>query len=100
MPGNLVAVPRGRLGQEEVIAGSSASDDQGGADAGVRPLPAQPNGDDFAEGMLVQHEDYGVGRVTSLSGYGAMRRIKVRFSAYGEKTFVLDRVKLAIVRNS
>jgi DNA helicase-2/ATP-dependent DNA helicase PcrA len=82
----------------------SAAAEQGWEDAGVRPhTPASsssPNGDGFAEGMLVRHDSYGVGRITGLSGYGAMRRIKVRFSGHGEKTFVLDKVKLAIVRKS
>ena len=70
--------------------------------AGVRPpsepAPTATSGDGYAEGTLVRHPNYGVGRVTEVTGYGAMRRIKVRFSSYGEKTFVLDKVKLAIVR--
>jgi DNA helicase-2/ATP-dependent DNA helicase PcrA len=76
--------------------------EQGWVDAGVRPpsepAPTATSGDGYAEGTLVRHPNYGVGRVTEVTGYGAMRRIKVRFSSYGEKTFVLDKVKLAIVR--
>ncbi len=82
---------------QEWRSGSAAAE-QGWADAGVPARPASANDDDYTEGMLVQHDNYGVGRVTGLSGYGAMRRIKVRFSAYGEKTFVLDKVKLKVVR--
>jgi DNA helicase-2/ATP-dependent DNA helicase PcrA len=51
----------------------------------------------YAEGMLVQHATYGQGRVTAVSGYGVMRKIKVRFSGHGEKTFVAEKAKLAIV---
>jgi DNA helicase-2/ATP-dependent DNA helicase PcrA len=50
----------------------------------------------YAEGMLVRHEMYGQGRVTQVSGYGVMRKIKVRFSSHGEKTFVAEKAKLAI----
>jgi DNA helicase-2/ATP-dependent DNA helicase PcrA len=82
-----------------------AAAEQGWEDAGVRPpstvrAAAPPSGPGYSEGMLVRHDSYGVGRVTELSGYGAMRRVKVRFSAYGEKTFVMDKVKLAIVRST
>ena len=51
----------------------------------------------YAEGMLVRHEMYGQGRVTHVSGYGVMRKIKVRFSTHGEKTFVANKAKLAII---
>jgi DNA helicase-2/ATP-dependent DNA helicase PcrA len=54
----------------------------------------------YAEGMLVRHEIYGQGRVTSVSGYGVMRKVKIRFSAHGEKTFVAEKAKLAIVGKS
>jgi DNA helicase-2/ATP-dependent DNA helicase PcrA len=80
----------------------------GWTDAGVRRLP-QPvapkrrEGSEetggFAEGMLVKHATYGTGRVTELSGYGAMRRIKVRFNTAGERTFVLNKVTLEVLRN-
>jgi DNA helicase-2/ATP-dependent DNA helicase PcrA len=54
----------------------------------------------FAEGMLVQHEQYGHGRITEVSGYGAMRKLKIRFPAHGEKTFIADKAKLTVVRKT
>ena len=61
--------------------------DQGWADAGITPRsapePAAKTGQDYAEGMLVRHETYGQGRVTQVSGYGAMRKVKIRFSGHG-----------------
>jgi DNA helicase-2/ATP-dependent DNA helicase PcrA len=51
----------------------------------------------FAEGMLVTHESYGSGRITEVSGYGALRKVKVRFSTAGERTFLANKAKLAIV---
>jgi DNA helicase-2/ATP-dependent DNA helicase PcrA len=62
--------------------------------AGTNGEPAKA----YAEGMLVRHDTYGQGRVTQVTGYGLMRKIKVRFSTHGEKTFVADKAKLAIVK--
>ena len=49
--------------------------------------------------MLVRHDLYGTGRVTDLSGFGVLKKIKIRFSGHGEKTFILDKVKLEVVRS-
>ena len=53
--------------------------------------------DEFSEGMFVEHESYGGGRVTEVSGYGVLRKVKVRFSTAGERTFLANKAKLAIV---
>ncbi len=60
---------------------------------------ASPVTDSFSEGMLVQHENYGVGKVLSISGHGVLRKIKVRFSQAGERSFLADKAKLAIVQS-
>jgi DNA helicase-2/ATP-dependent DNA helicase PcrA len=80
------------------------------ADTGARPFipPKKPNPDlkptipdlpetGLAVGVLVQHEEFGLGNVTDVTGYGALRRVKIRFPRHGEKTFVADKVKLKIV---
>jgi DNA helicase-2/ATP-dependent DNA helicase PcrA len=79
------------------------------ADTGARPFippkrttelkPSIPEGADtgLAVGVLVQHEEYGLGTVTDLTGFGALRRVKVRFPGHGEKVFVADKVKLKVV---
>ena len=54
----------------------------------------------YVEGMLVQHDAYGKGRITEVHGYGAMRTIKIRFQAGGERSFRADKAKLTIVRSS
>jgi DNA helicase-2/ATP-dependent DNA helicase PcrA len=75
-------------------------------DAGVsaRPEPARAavagDGQGYAAGMLVRHEAYGMGRITEVSGFGALRRVKIRFNTAGEKTFVADKVKLEVVRRN
>jgi DNA helicase-2/ATP-dependent DNA helicase PcrA len=89
--------------------GGGPAADAGWADAGI-PIDSPRFADDpslsnsrqatakYAEGMLVSHAVYGNGRVTEMSGYGALRKIKVRFSTYGEKTFIAEKAKLAIVQ--
>jgi DNA helicase-2/ATP-dependent DNA helicase PcrA len=79
----------------------------GWAETGVTPRnwssPPKVTNDDgpgYAEGMLVRHDTYGMGRVTEVSGYGALRKVKVRFATQGERTFIADKAKLEIVRRN
>ncbi|MFN4261524.1 MAG: ATP-dependent helicase, partial [Gemmataceae bacterium] len=86
--------------------GGTAADD-GWLDAGVVPRSkdklqthaATPSGTqrDYAVGTKVQHDTYGTGRVIAVSGYGAMRKVKIRFAAAGERTFLTAKAKLTIV---
>jgi DNA helicase-2/ATP-dependent DNA helicase PcrA len=63
----------------------------------IRPtIPDAPD-TGLAVGVLVQHEEYGLGTVLDVSGFGALRRVKLRFPGHGEKTFVADKVKLRVV---
>ena len=55
---------------------------------------------DFAAGALVHHEAYGVGRIIKVTGHGAARKIKIRFTKAGERTFMGNKVKLAIVQGT
>ncbi len=54
----------------------------------------------MTEGCLVRHQIYGIGKVTALSGYGAMRKARVRFGTVGEKTFVLEKAPLELVKRN
>jgi len=79
------------------------------ADTGARPFlppkkpsdykPTIPDAPEtgLAVGVLVQHEEFGLGTVTDVSGFGALRRVKIRFPGHGERTFIVDKVKLKIV---
>jgi DNA helicase-2/ATP-dependent DNA helicase PcrA len=90
---------------DEWRSGSQAAR-AGWADAGIKAnqkssetLKAKESatggsGQAYAEGMLVRHDKYGTGKVTELSGYGAMRKVKVKFSSAGERTFIVDKAKL------
>jgi len=52
---------------------------------------------EYSVGQVVQHESYGIGLIADVSGFGALRKIKIRFSAHGLKTFIADKVKLKVV---
>jgi DNA helicase-2/ATP-dependent DNA helicase PcrA len=83
--------------------GGPAAADQGWLDAGVplrqrRDAPADSDEQQFAEGMLVHHDAYGTGRITHVSGYGAMRTVRIRFGSGGERSFRVDKAKLTVVR--
>ncbi len=79
------------------------------ADTGARPFippkktndlkPTIPDPPDtgLAKGLLVQHEEYGIGTITQLEGFGALRKVKIRFPGHGEKTFMVEKVKLKVV---
>jgi DNA helicase-2/ATP-dependent DNA helicase PcrA len=81
-----------------------AAAEQGWHDAGVRSKPAplrvpeKHEEKGFAEGMVVRHGTYGMGRIVAVSGHGGHCRIKIRFSTAGERTFIADKVNLEIVR--
>jgi DNA helicase-2/ATP-dependent DNA helicase PcrA len=82
--------------------------DAGWNDAGVVPrrrekienfpyggTPTKASGA-YVEGMMVRHDTYGTGRVTEVSGYGALRKVKVRFAS-GERAFIADMAKLTVM---
>ncbi len=68
------------------VAGSAGGGGVGGGDV------------NYVTGQVVQHEAYGIGQIIDVSGLGAMRRIKIRFAAAGEKTFVAEKVKLKVLQ--
>jgi DNA helicase-2/ATP-dependent DNA helicase PcrA len=80
--------------------GGSAAADEGWHDAGYSPrtkATAKPDENGYAVGAIVEHDGYGRGQILDLSGHGALRRIKIRFDRAGEKTFVVEKVKLTVI---
>jgi DNA helicase-2/ATP-dependent DNA helicase PcrA len=83
--------------------GGPAAAEPGWIDAGVI-LKADSTGkkdtagDDYAVDMIVEHETYGRGKITSVSGVGALRKVKIRFGAAGERTFLAQKAKLTIIK--
>src|SRR5262249_56658095 len=95
----------GRARAIEAWRGGSKASEEGWADAGVatrsekEAARTHDKADGFEEGMLVRHDQYGTGRVMAVAGYGAQRKIKVRFRTAGERTFLAEKAKLAIIKN-
>jgi len=58
------------------------------------PLPSV-SAEEFYQGMLVRHPEYGLGKIVALSGEPPMRRATVNFaSAAGERKFILEKSPL------
>jgi DNA helicase II / ATP-dependent DNA helicase PcrA len=67
---------------------------------GLAPNTTTNQSSEYAPGLVVQHAEYGIGTVMDISGFGAMRRMKIRFAGAGDKTFVADKVMLKIIRRN
>jgi DNA helicase-2/ATP-dependent DNA helicase PcrA len=51
----------------------------------------------LAAGVIIQHEQFGIGQVVAVSGFGAQQRMKVRFPAHGEKTLLVMQAPFRIL---
>jgi len=87
--------------------GGGSAAQQGWQEAGVvskpLPIPTAPRQEDAtgpARGDVVKHEKYGEGQVLDVSGWGAMRKIRIRFRTAGERTFFLEKATLEIVKKA
>jgi hypothetical protein len=77
-------------------AGSTASGLNTAAElfSELTPAPRVP-ADDFYQGMLVRHPEYGLGKIVALSGGGPRRTATVAFaSGVGQKKFVVGQSTL------
>jgi DNA helicase-2/ATP-dependent DNA helicase PcrA len=94
-----------RSGAVDSWRGSTAKASQGWYDTGFAKTSTKKNEESviidepagYEVGVLVHHDVYGVGRITVVSGQGALRKLKIRFST-GERTFLAAKAKLAIVQ--
>jgi DNA helicase-2/ATP-dependent DNA helicase PcrA len=88
--------------------GPAASD---WADTGAQPYlpPHKPkteikqnivpgSADEFALDAVVQHADYGFGKVVEATGFGALRKVKVQFAGHGTKVFAGATIPLKVVK--
>jgi DNA helicase-2/ATP-dependent DNA helicase PcrA len=109
LPDEVVHVDQGAHGgrspaQDQWRGGSRAAS-SAWAELGHKPLPPpvphtvthSPDAEGYERGQIVQHDQYGIGTVTDVSGYGALRKIKIRFAVGGERTFIADKVRLKVV---
>ena len=89
---------------------TTASASQGWYDTGFAKTSTKTRDDDttksalvneeghYEVGTLVHHDVYGVGRITDVSGHGALRKLKIRFST-GERKFLAAKAKLTVVQD-
>lgn len=54
--------------------------------------------DGYSVGKVVHHAQYGMGRITQLSGVGQFRKVRVMFARGGEKVFAGANVKLTVIQ--
>ncbi len=52
---------------------------------------------EWRKGQLLRHPSYGVGRLMWVQPRGGKTHAGVHFSAYGEKTFILELARLEVV---
>ena len=73
---------------DDPIAAEYAQEAPDGFD-GFGPDGATDDDDPYPEGARVLHEEYGEGTVVRASGFGARRRVTIRFPEVGEQQFVI-----------
>ena len=54
------------------------------------PPPAGSPFADWTAGLLITHEQYGVGQIVWIRPGDGQTRAAIRFAAHGEKTFILE----------
>ncbi|MCX8139493.1 MAG: UvrD-helicase domain-containing protein [Thermogemmata sp.] len=100
----IVYAPPPSLPPVPSLPSSSASDLSGSRRGGKSILPplhrSAANGEaveGLAPGIVIQHEQFGIGQVVAVSGFGAQQRMKVRFPAHGEKTLLVAQAPFRIL---
>ena len=68
--------------------------------APIAPAPREPGDTSPGRGDVVRHDKYGEGQVLEVSGWGAMRKIKIRFRTAGERTFFLEKASFEILKRA
>src|SRR5262245_31494817 len=68
--------------------------DDTGYSTRIRKPPVDEKG--YFVGAIVEHDDYGMGKIKELSGFGANRMVRIIF-VNGVKTFNLNHVKLTLI---
>ena len=64
---------------------------------GIAPPSAEALAD-FRPGAAVMHPQYGIGRIVAIEGAGPNRKGRVAFTVGGERTFILAKAPLRLVR--
>ncbi|MBR2823277.1 MAG: UvrD-helicase domain-containing protein [Clostridia bacterium] len=88
-------VARGEIGKPKLTLRGASLDSIPGVQKGFAPSKARAEQDSalehlFSPGDRVLHRKFGAGVVRSIAGTGAAARIRILFTAYGEKEFALS----------
>jgi DNA helicase-2/ATP-dependent DNA helicase PcrA len=60
----------------------------------------KPDASGFREGMLVRHPNFGLGRITSVSGYGEKTKATIKFTTGATRSFVVSKSPLQPVKST
>ncbi|HEX4143268.1 MAG TPA: UvrD-helicase domain-containing protein [Pirellulales bacterium] len=86
-----LSAPDAALSQQPTLTLATAAELHEAAPQAIAPVSP----DDFAQGMVVRHPEYGLGKIIALSGAGPRRLATVAFaSSAGQKKFVLSQSQL------
>ncbi len=88
-----VPKPKGKLGS--IVPKITTAAAMFGIGSKKGPAGAGDGSSEFRSGMMVEHPEYGPGKITSLSGAGAKEMATVQFYSVGEKKF---RVKFSTLK--
>jgi DNA helicase-2/ATP-dependent DNA helicase PcrA len=86
----------GELPEDELVC-QDFTRDAADADDHVDEEPLDFDPSQWTRGRLVRHPDYGMGRITFVEYGGRRPWVRVKFNAYGEKTFSLQHAELEVV---
>jgi len=100
----IVYTPPASLPPVPSLPSSSAADPPASHRGGKSVLPSprrsaanEETVEELAPGTVIQHEQFGIGQVVSVSGFGAQQRMRVRFPAHGEKTLLVAQAPFRIL---
>ena len=68
------------------------------ADFAGESTKSATSANDFRQGMLVTHPEFGLGRIAELTGFGEKRKAIIKFTAGGTRTFMLSQAKIRPVK--
>src|SRR5262249_10393658 len=78
-------------------SGGASAARVGWEDTGVRvPPKLVPDARGLHVGAIVEHDEYGHGKIVEMTGLGRLRRVRVRFRG-GEQLFAGEKVPLTVV---
>ena len=83
----------------ELAVSANGGGESGDAQSAVATEPPRYPPEAFAEGMLVRHPEYGLGKIAAVTGNGPRRTATVNFvTGAGQRKFILEKSSLRPAR--